>query len=260
NSRYLDQKLRGLDVSAELELKIRERVRDVLQRGSVSVTISRESENGIQSLPNFNRERFEAIEKILLVIQRDYGRHIDLSDIITTGDLFLDGDPAEIDENQILKALNSALSQVQAMRLREGLSLQKDLTERRRTLDGWLTAIEQAVSGIAADRKNLLMARLKELVGDLDLDDNRIYQEVAILADKYDISEEITRSRSHFEQFDELMQIEEPAGKRLNFLLQEIGREINTIGSKSNSSEVVKFVVNMKDQLEKMREQIQNIL
>lgn len=260
NSRYLEIKLRGIELSSELELQLRERLRTSLTRGSVSMTLALEDETGKTSQPVFNKERFEAIDKILSEIQREYGRHIEFSNIATGADLFTETDTKESSNRVILIALDKALKQVQSMRVKEGQALQNDMVERLQSLENLVTEIETNSINSTVNRKEQLEARLKDLLGDLKLDENRMYQEIAILADKYDISEEITRCRSHFKQFQSLLEVDEPVGKRFNFLLQEIGREINTIGSKSNQPAVSKLVIDMKDQVEKMREQVQNVL
>ncbi len=260
NSRYLDLKLRGIELPPALEIKVRNRIRNELVRGSIIVTLALEDETGKTIPPVFNKERFEAVDKIITAIQREYGRHLDLTNILSSSDLFIDAESSELSDRVLLRALDNALKQVKSMRSKEGQSLQLDLDRRLEILKKWITEIETISSDSTQNRKTQLETRLQDLVGNLKLDENRIYQEIAILADKYDIAEEITRCHSHFQQFKLLFDIDEPVGKRLNFLLQEISREVNTIGSKSNQPAVTKLVIEMKDQLEKMREQVQNIL
>jgi len=260
NSRYLDLKLRGLEIDPELELKLSDRIRNNLIRGSVVVSFSFESDNGKLGQLKFNRERFESIEKILISIQREYGRQIDMSDILTGSDLFTEGDVSHLNHRIFNQAVDKALLQVENMRKREGKILQEDIADRLTAVKNMIDDIEQFSESSVDDRKTRLEIRLKDIIGNVKLDENRIYQEIAILADKFDISEEITRFRSHIEQCNAMFEIDEPVGKRLNFLLQEIGREINTIGSKSNQVAITKIVVDIKDQLEKIREQVQNIL
>jgi len=260
NSRYLDLKLRGLEIDPELELKLSDRIRNNLIRGSVVVSFSFESDNGKLGQLKFNRERFESIEKILISIQREYGRQIDMSDILAGSDLFTEGDVSHLNHRIFNEAVDKALLQVENMRKREGKILQEDIADRLTAVKNMIDDIEQFSESSVDDRKTRLEIRLKDIIGNVKLDENRIYQEIAILADKFDISEEITRFRSHIEQCNAMFEIDEPVGKRLNFLLQEIGREINTIGSKSNQVAITKIVVDIKDQLEKIREQVQNIL
>ena len=260
NSRYLDLKLRGLEIDPELELKLSDRIRNNLIRGSVVVTFSFESDKGRSDQLQFNRERFESIEKILVSIQREYGRQIDMSDILTGSDLFTEGDVSHLNHRIFNEAVDKALAQVENMRKREGKILQEDIADRLTAVKNMMVDIEQFSETSVDDRKTRLEIRLKDIIGNVKLDENRIYQEIAILADKFDISEEITRFRSHIDQCNAMFEIDEPVGKRLNFLLQEIGREINTIGSKSNQVGITKIVVDIKDQLEKIREQVQNIL
>ncbi len=260
NSRFLDQKVRGIDLRPELEFKLREEIRNRLQRGSVTVSVAIEDASGSSASPVFNRERFEALDNIITAVQREYGRHVDLNEVITSADLFLENGQDEIGDKPVLQAAGEALKQVSKMRAAEGRKLADELIKRVSTIHDLLTKVTAASAGAADERKAILKTRLQELAGEMNLDENRINQEIVILADRYDLSEEMARCGSHLEQFKGLMNIDEPVGKRLNFLLQEIGREINTIGSKSNLTSVVNLVVEMKDQVEQIREQVQNIL
>ncbi len=260
NGRFMDQKIRGLEISPGVELKIRDKVRKSLERGSVTVTISDESGTNGTGTPAFNRERFEALEKILINIQQEYGRQLNLSEIITSNDIFVENGNSELTEQAVFSALGKALSQVNKMRKQEGQTLEQDLRERLRELKNALGTIESAAKDNADSLFTQMQQRLNSLAAELKLDQNRLYQEAALLADKYDIAEEVTRCYSHIEQFTDLLAAEEAVGKRLNFLIQEIGREVNTIGSKTNIATVVPNVIGMKDQLEKLREQVQNIL
>lgn len=260
NGRFMDQKIRGLEISPGVELKIRDKVRKSLERGSVTVTISDESGTNGTGTPAFNRERFEALEKILINIQQEYGRQLNLSEIITSNDIFVENGNSELTEQAVFSALGKALSQVNKMRKQEGQTLEQDLRERLRELKNALGTIESAAKDNTDSLFTQMQQRLNSLAAELKLDQNRLYQEAALLADKYDIAEEVTRCYSHIEQFTDLLAAEEAVGKRLNFLIQEIGREVNTIGSKTNIATVVPNVIGMKDQLEKLREQVQNIL
>lgn len=260
NARFLDLKIRGVELAPELEAKVRDKIRQRLQRGTVNVYVALEDSAGLASTAVFNKERFEALDRIIAGIQREYGRHIDLNEIITSNDLFIEDGSSNIESKPVLKALESALQQVEKMRRMEGKSLAGDMHERIASLQSSLEQIEIESKNSADDRKVALTERLQVLAGDLKLDENRIYQEIVILADRYDLSEELVRCGSHLAQFNNLMDVDEPVGKRLNFLLQEIGREINTVGSKSNLTTVINLIVNMKDQVEQLREQVQNIL
>ena len=146
------------------------------------------------------------------------------------------------------------------MRKTEGAALKDDILKRIALLKKILSTIEKQIPLEHKKRIKKLKNRISDLLKDFQVDDLRMNQEIAHLVDKADITEEVVRLKSHFLQFEKIVRGSKPAGKSLNFLLQEISREINTIGSKSFSEKVVKHVIGMKEESEKIREQIQNIL
>jgi len=145
------------------------------------------------------------------------------------------------------------------MRLREGEALADDLRQRRRTLEELVGQIGLRGPLMVEEYQLNLQQRLTKLLGNTELDSQRLFQEVALLADRCDVTEELVRLASHFVQFDETLNLREPVGRKLDFLMQELNREVNTIGSKSNDVEITSLVVTLKAEMEKMREQIQNI-
>ncbi len=259
NGRFLDVKIRGLDIDPADEKAVRDVISEKLIRGTIHVNL--EMDNGIktQSL-SFNEERFEAIERILLDIQKKYGRHLDMGDIINAGDLFTHVDNGALGRKQLAAAINKACAEVTQMRQSEGEKLNKDFLDRLDILKSVLSQIEIDLPIEFEKRETKYKDRIAELLDNTAIDESRIAQEIAMLAEKADVTEEVVRLKSHFGQFSEMLSDEEPAGRRLNFLLQEMSREINTIGSKSSSEKIVNHVITMKDEAEKMREQIQNIL
>ncbi len=259
NGRFLDVKIRGLDIDPADEKAVRDLISEKLIRGTIHVNL--EMDNGIktQSL-SFNEERFEAIERILLDIQKKYGRHLDMGDIINAGDLFTHVDNGALGGKQLAAAINKACAEVTQMRQSEGEKLKKDFLDRLDILKSVLSQIEIDLPIEFEKRETKYKDRIAELLDNTAIDESRIAQEIAMLAEKADVTEEVVRLKSHFGQFSEMLSDEEPAGRRLNFLLQEMSREINTIGSKSSSEKIVNHVITMKDEAEKMREQIQNIL
>ncbi len=160
---------------------------------------------------------------------------------------------------QLLMAVNNALDALDQMRIREGEALQADLMARRNNLAELLDQIRQRTPLIVEEYQQKLQQRLEKLLDGIELDPQRLAQEVAILADKADVTEEMVRLESHFVQFDDTLQLKEPVGRKLDFLMQELNREVNTIGSKANDATVAAIVVQMKAELEKMREQVQNL-
>ncbi len=156
-------------------------------------------------------------------------------------------------------ALNKALEEVMAMRLKEGAALRDDLTERNNSLALILEAIRGKSTGEVTRYRDNLLKRLRQVGLEIDLDDARVLKEIALFADRCDISEEIVRLESHIAQFSETLPGEEPIGRKLEFLLQEVLREFNTIGSKSNAVDISKNVLQSKNEIECIREQLQNV-
>lgn len=159
----------------------------------------------------------------------------------------------------LIAAVSDAVDAMEAMRLREGAELVHDLRSRRGTLASLMERIQDQAPAVPREYAEKLTARIAQLsVGNMP-DESRIAQEVALMADRCDITEELVRFSSHLVQFDSALDSEEPVGRKLDFILQEMGREVNTMGSKANDGEITSCVVAMKAELEKIREQIQNI-
>lgn len=259
NGRFLEVKIRGLDTDPSDEKKIRDLISEKLIRGTVHVNLELEGKVMSQSL-SFNKERFEAIESILLNIQKDYGRHLDMGDIVSANDLFTNLDTESLESNQLIEAVEKACGEVTQMRKSEGEKLKKDFDLRLSKLDDILSEVEEELPKEFQKREDRYRNRIAELLEGAKVDEIRLAQEIAMIAEKADVTEEAVRLKSHFQQFKSLLNENDPAGRRMNFLIQEMSREINTIGSKSSSEKIVKYVIILKDEAEKMREQIQNIV
>jgi len=259
NARFLETKIRGIALIPEIEAAVREKINKSLIRGTVHVSIEKNQVSNKDNL-SFNRQRFEVVENILYEIQKEYGRSLDMSSLISFEDLFLKGDNNELKEKTIMDALNIALDQVQTMRDKEGQAIHNDTLARLVSLTDQLNSIGTLLKDLVTDQKEKLQKRVSKLMDNAAIDEQRFAQEVAMLADRTDISEELVRIRSHIDQFKALLELEEPTGKRLSFLLQELSREINTVGSKSGTGAIINIVVDFKNQLEKIREQVQNVL
>jgi len=145
------------------------------------------------------------------------------------------------------------------MREKEGEVIGRDFNQRMDTIERSLDVIASRVPQVVAECHKKLSDRVKELLGSVELDESRVSQEVAILADRMDITEEIVRFKSHMGQFAEMLKSGEAVGRKLDFLLQEMNREVNTMGSKSNDAEISRQVVEIKSELSRLREQVQNI-
>ena len=260
NSRYFDLKIRGFDLDPALDLDIRNRTQEILKRGSIQLVFEMNHNNGTEGLLQLNKSRYEAIESLLQTIQVEYGRHIELSEIVSLKDLFSENDQDEIQPKNILKGLNDALGQADEMRSTEGKIIQKSMEDQLKSFCEKIDKLEQQVKKAGKIRKEKYQKKISELLETVPVDETRLAQEIAILSEKADITEEILRCRSHMEQYLSFLQEVEPVGKRLNFLLQETHREINTIGAKNSDMTLTNLVIELKNDTEKLREQAQNIL
>ena len=260
NSRYFDLKIRGFDLDPALDLDIRNRTQEILKRGSIQLVFEINHNSGTEGLLQLNKSRFEAIESLLQTIQMEYGRHIELSQIVSLKDLFSENDQDKIQPKNILKGLNDALGQADEMRLTEGKIIQKSMEDQLKSFCEKIDKLEQQVKKAGKIRKEKYQKKISELLETVPVDETRLAQEIAILSEKADITEEILRCRSHMEQYLSFLQEVEPVGKRLNFLLQETHREINTIGAKNSDMTLTNLVIELKNDTEKLREQAQNIL
>ena len=259
NSRFLETKIRGFNLDPILEIKVRNTLETSLQRGNVQVRFELKSGQDSQKL-SFNRKRFEILQDVVKKIHVDYGQRMNLSDIISTNDLLSADEPENLKPGIILKAVELALSQVNEMREKEGHQIQTDILNRMELLQTRIDEVGEISGKFSLEKQVQMREKISELLDGEALDETRLIQEVAFLAERADVTEEIVRCKSHFTQLSSYMNQEEPVGKRINFLIQEIGREVNTIGSKSPQPTVTNHVIEIKGELEKIREQVQNIL
>mgnify|MGYP003714967397 FL=1 len=260
NSRYLDVKIRGLNLEPEVEKSIRDLMTKSLIRGTVQITFELGNNSASNKNLTFNKDRFEALDNILKTIAKNYGRELNMGDLMHASDLIADGKNEMLDPDKIINVTKEALIQVLDMRQAEGGQIQEDLLRRLKVLKTGLRELEKMNVSFADERKEKLESRLQKLLGNHELDETRLAQEVALLAERADVTEETVRLKSHYDQMDNILTAEGAVGKRFIFLLQEITREVNTVGSKNGSIDVVNQVIAMKGELEKMREQAQNIL
>ena len=259
NSRFLELKLRGINLDPTMEQKVRNLAETNLQRGNVQIRIELKSSQDSHKM-SFNQPRFEMIKEILKKIHVEYGQRMSLSDIISTHDLLVAEEPESLKGNTVMKAVELALNQVNDMRAKEGKLIQEDILNRVGKLQSGMDAVGEISGKYSSGKQTQMRDKISELLDGDDVDETRLIQEVAFLAERADVTEEIVRCQSHFNQLSSYLTENEPVGKRINFLIQEIGREVNTIGSKSPQTDVTNHVVEIKGELEKIREQAQNIL
>ena len=249
---------------AELEADIRKATMQRISRGRVSINIHLEKAQGATNAIRINTSRAQALEAAFTELSDTIDRQVQASatDFLRTPEILeFDDDPADPDEalSAITPALNAALEQMISMRANEGQHLHTDTQNRITNLESITQQIKTEAPSVISKHKENLHRRLAESGLELDLDDERILKEIIIFADRSDITEELTRLHSHFEKFRQYLAQDEPIGRALDFLCQELNREFNTIGSKANNAVLAQYIVDAKIELEKIREQVQNV-
>lgn len=265
NSRYLDFSIRLPQEIQDKELHLKELIQDRINRGKININVRlNQAETGEPEV-TFNEQLVKGYKQLLeeLRSSAQIDEPVTLRNLMSFSDIFVS---REQDEKTLAliweltrQATDTAVEQLNLMRSKEGAQLEKDLHQRINNIEELLDKVAILTKDRAEEAKERLQERLYNLIDDESLDPERLEMEVAILADKMDITEEIVRLRSHIKFFREALDQNEAVGRRLNFLSQEINREINTIGSKANSSEISQYVVHAKENLEQIREQIQNV-
>jgi uncharacterized protein (TIGR00255 family) len=262
NHRFLDLKLRAA-VAPALEEQISSKIRAGIERGSVAVSVHVARPTAATGTLRIDEAAAHHAHTTL--------RHMATSLGLAPPDLALvlaqpgviqtcDGDDdGEVNNGAILAALDQALAQLSEMRAVEGAALQRELLSRLDELAQLRATIETHAAGITEQLHKKLVDRVAKLVGDATIDPARLAQEVALLAERADITEELVRLGSHLDQARTITTGSAASGRKLDFLVQEIGRELNTIGSKSQRTEISASIVEAKSVLEKMREQVQNV-
>ena len=267
NSRYCDIQVRLPRTLASLEPRVRQAVADRFARGKIDVFVSIEDTRTEAQTVQYNAELARAYADALRQLTRVVGsvEEVSLSHVIGFPDV-LSAEPAQIDPDafgeQVQEALDEALNGIVAMRAAEGASLTGNILEKLDVLATERTAIEARAPQVPQEYRERLEHRIEELLGDRKdevMDPARLAGEIALFADKCAIDEELVRLDSHLSQFRKTLNENGSIGKKLDFIVQEINREVNTIGSKANDIEVTNRVIGMKSELEKVREQIQNI-
>ena len=269
NGRFAEVSVRGPRSLNAFDPAIQARCKDVLVRGNVTVNLTLQR-GAADAGYRVDGKRAKAIARMMEELRS--AAEIPTEDSPITLDHLLrypdvltaaEGD-RETEQSEawaaVEPALEAALSGLDAMRVQEGKALANDLARRVLLIEEHLEAIEDRAPERVSEAQNKLRGRLGELLTDERLNPDRLETEIALLADKLDVTEECVRLRSHLAQFRDALNEEEAVGRRLNFLAQEFNREINTIGSKANDSEMAQRVIRMKEELEKVREQVQNVV
>jgi len=264
NHRFLEVVVRLPQGWMALEDPVRKMVGQAVKRGRVDVFISIESAALLEHKMDIDWKRLERLVEAGKEVEQRLGIPSDLrwSHLIHKPEFWLLEEPEwDVDEHRetVLQAVEQAVNALMEMRRREGTALARDLEARLQQLMGIVSRIEQETPSIREHVEKRLKSRLEEMLQETDVESDRIVAEVAVWVEKADITEELTRLKSHAEQFRQTLTRNEPVGRRLDFLLQEMNREVNTIGSKANFKAISSWVVDAKSELEKMKEQVQNI-
>ena len=265
NSRYLDISVRTPQSLHDKELVLKEIIQTKLSRGKVSLNVNVEKTASKQTDIKLNRELVEGYKDILNQLKEAAGitEPIELSDILQFNNVFetKKEDPKDIEIiwECTIKALTNALENLNKMRKKEGTELKTDLVNQINGIADMLETVNGLSEQRAPEVRERLHTRIKKMVSEDIFDPERMEMEVALLVDKMDINEEVIRLQSHLKFFIEALETGEPVGRKLNFLCQEMNRELNTIGSKANDSKVAHHIVFGKEKLEQIREQVQNI-
>lgn len=265
NHKYLDINPRMPRKLSFLEDKLRFLIKDHLSRGRVDIFVKFETVTSVGSQLVYDAELAKQYYHILKNIKTDFGLEEPISpvdiakfpDVVKITEV---EDDEEILWNMLSEAANRALENLCNMRIIEGQKLEKDILARADLLEGSVCDLEKYTESIEKEYKEKLYIRISELLDDPKVvDEYRLAQEVAIYADKSNITEEIVRFKSHINQLRDTVTANESVGRKMDFLIQEMNREVNTMGSKSSDVSIANLVINMKAELEKIREQVQNI-
>lgn len=264
NQRYLETNYHMPYSLNMFENSLTKTIKEYASRGKLDINIRFQDRRDKTVNIAVDKGLVEAYGKALLEIQCQ----LQLTSPITASQIAAYPDVLKIaEENQdletaepvLLTAVREALENFVAMRTAEGKNIQADLLSRINTLESFVGELEKLAPEIVASYKQRLENLLEEYLAKENIEQSRLIQEVALFTDKVNYTEETVRLRSHFAQFRSIITSDEPVGRKLDFLIQEMNREINTVASKANSSGAAQFVVDVKSEIEKIREQIQNI-
>lgn len=264
NNRYLDCSVRLPRSLLFAEEAVKQAVSASVNRGKVDVfvscTASAEADTVVRVNGELARSYFDAVSDIAAELGIDSG--INAMSIARFADV-LSVEKKEIDKEETSAALNAltaaAVAEFNAMREREGERLKADMLAKCEKIESYVCVVEERSPKTVEEYRQRLEAKLREVLSDRNVDEQRLVTEAAIFADRTAVDEETVRLRSHISQFRQLLELGSPVGRKLDFLIQEFNRESNTIGSKCNDAELAQIVVELKSEIEKIREQLQNV-
>jgi len=266
NSRFLDVQIRCPQMLQSIEPLLRERLQKSVSRGKVSVSLSMDVFNEDSTMPVLNEK---VVERYLIEAKRlkeitgiwsseniELGLFMQLPDVFVKESMDPQHDQLQ---NSVLKGFEEATDEFVAMREREGQLLAEDIKMRIGKIRGILADISEEVPIARKQINDRLRSRIDDLIESAEIDEDRLAMEVTLIAERSDITEELVRFDSHNEQFMETLNVGGEVGRRFNFLLQEMNREANTVSSKAANTNIVHKVLEIKEELERVREQVQNL-
>ena len=257
NRKTLDLSIRLPEAWSPMEAKIAEKVRDTASRGKVHLVVSMEAQGGTEGQTTAHLERLARLaEEHGVAFEPDARLLWEMANDRRT---LTEPELTEAVEVAILDASEEALRGFSAMRAKEGEALLIDFLTRTDALKQHVAAVAKRAPAVVSGYRDLLFKRLRDADLELNVEDERVLREVALFADRCDITEELTRLESHLQQFEDHIRGDGQIGRKAEFILQEVGREIHTIGSKANDLELSKHVIELKNELERIREQIANV-
>ena len=264
NHRFLDMFVRLPKTYTCFEPQIRKIISDNTNRGKFEITVTRSGTKGALIDLSVDHDLADRYHKCLLELKDSLGLagDVTVSDMLTLKEIISSADNLEGFEQEwglVENSVQSALGKLDEMRKAEGAALWKDIEARLMSISSTIDHISPLVEQVSSEVRNRLEKKVKELTGGLEIDNDRMLQELALIAERSDVSEELTRLKSHVEQFLNFGKEGSPLGRKLDFLLQELHREVNTLGAKSASTDISTYVVLIKSEVEKIREQTQNI-
>ena len=263
NSRYLDLSLRLPKFLLSKEFEIREKIKSRIRRGKVYVSVTVRKGEFEERFNEVDPAGIKFVVNLLSEIKKSakIRQSLALSDLLLFQNMLFKDDSEQASEEfaLVLQSIDAAIDELNKMRDAEGSELEKDLRKRISLIDEAVSKVEKGSDGSVKQYFDKLKEKAKSLMSELSNNEDRLNMELAILAERSDITEECVRLRSHMKMFLETLLKPEDAGRRLNFILQEMNREANTINSKTVSSEISHNGISIKEEIEKIREQIQNI-
>lgn len=263
NHRYLDISVKMPRVLSYLEEEVKKEIVSKVKRGKIDVFITFEnnSTEGKEIKINTEIAKIYIDELKKLAKQEDLSANIEVTEISKFPDVLSIQNKQEDEriKNELLQTVSQATENLVQMRTVEGSKIAEDLLVRIQAIQEKVKEISSLSTGLIEEYVVKLEGRIKEILKNQEVDETRLAQEVVIYADKCSVEEEVTRLESHISQFENLLNTEEAIGKKLDFIMQEMNRETNTIGSKANNLDITNDVIDIKTELENIREQIQNI-